>query len=406
MLQAPFDQKNAHSLSNSELLDVAVIGAGFAGVPLAYTLAKAGRKVALIDGKERYGFGMRAEKIEQTQVARMRRLGLLDYCLPGGTRVEKIQIASPSGIETEDPGEQYGLYYAETVNEMRDAYRALAETSSNASWIVDMATELTEGPQGERILKLRSGKILRARLVVFAGGMASKPVKGVEFEFSNVSNLNSYTVGFSVEAAEGALKFDALNYETPSAADGVDYVSFFRFGPEMRVNLFTHWKADDPRTRALREQPLDYMEALLPGVSAVTGPMRLTSKVIAFPTTYRRLRSSRNDGVVCISDLYQTVSPSTGMGLEKALADVEILATQYVPDWLGGKNTTVSHQQIAGFYVDPEKRKIDDHARAAWVYYRDRRKERMQRYAARLHISAAHLLSPSALARVEQGMRI
>ncbi|RUU59803.1 FAD-dependent oxidoreductase, partial [Mesorhizobium sp. M2C.T.Ca.TU.002.02.1.1] len=57
-------------------VDVAIVGAGLAGTILATTLAKAGRKVALVDPHRIHHDEFRAEKTRSEQMGLFEKLGL------------------------------------------------------------------------------------------------------------------------------------------------------------------------------------------------------------------------------------------------------------------------------------------------------------------------------------------
>jgi 2-polyprenyl-6-methoxyphenol hydroxylase-like FAD-dependent oxidoreductase len=62
-------------------------------------------------------------------------------------------------------------------------------------------------------------------------------------------------------------------------------------------------------------------------------------------------------GVVLIGDAFQNACPSTGMGVSKVLTDVDLLYSEYVPQWLATRG--MGCEKMATFYSDPRKCSTD-----------------------------------------------
>jgi hypothetical protein len=61
-----------------------------------------------------------------------------------------------------------------------------------------------------------------------------------------------------------------------------------------------------------------------------------------------------------IADAYQSVCPSTGMGLSKVLTDVDILCNDCIPQWFASPGVDLA--KIRQFYANARKRQVDDKA--------------------------------------------
>ena len=388
-------------------VDVLVVGAGFGGTALALSLLDKGARVMLTDQRRDYpSTFFRAEKIEASQAARMRRLGLFELRRPLATPVEAIETWIDGETETITPKEQYGLDYAEAVNAFRDRFAARAQTEDRAMFRIAKLEALDLGADGWRLARLSDGGQVRARLVVLAGGMLSRSHSDLHLRNFALPDLRSMTFGFDLALKDGAQarRGHHLEDRAVAAAAALDYVTYFPLGDRLRVNVFTRWRPEDPRCARMRAQPLETLSQLLPDGTATLPPHMLASPVYACPTTFSRLQNPGRQGVVILGDQYQTVSPTTGMGLDKVLTDVELLAGRYAPDWLERFPAGAPAHAVARFYRDEEKRRTDDEALSVWRFYRDRSKPKNARRSAQLRdkvklaaYSSAAMISDTAL---------
>ena len=146
-------------------LDIAIIGAGFAGLNLAHAVAGHGFRIAVVDKQTACPDIFRAEKIEAAQAELMREHGTLNMRSPRCKPVGITLSFDGSRLVECDTVEQYGISYADTVNSMR------SKLPPDVPVIHAAASEVRPGDRGTILLD--SGEIIRARLVVIQAVPAS-----------------------------------------------------------------------------------------------------------------------------------------------------------------------------------------------------------------------------------------
>ncbi|MEQ1855835.1 MAG: NAD(P)/FAD-dependent oxidoreductase [Longimicrobiales bacterium] len=346
------------------ITDVAIIGAGFAGVSAAHALSSTGVSVALIDRQRECPDVFRAEKIEPDQAVLMRELGLLDLRAPHRDPIgTTLNFDGRETVEF-DTVEQYGISYADTVNSMRSALGTRACQIVKRVQRIDRAATLPK-------VVFDDGTTLTAKLVVLATGGSDKLIEAVGLRRTFDRTLTSLSFGFDIERTDGATwPFHGFNYLLEANPGKLDYVTIFPIGDRMRVNLFTQM---GPKSQAAAEWKRDTLACLdraFPGIHEHIGPIRISSTVQVVPTTFYRLQSPARAGLVVIGDEYQGVSPATGTGLSRVLSDVRVLCTRHAPSWLS--KSRVSSRDVKGFYTDADKVAVDRKSLDAWRYYHDR----------------------------------
>jgi len=342
--------------------DVAVIGAGFAGLAAAHRLSVHGVRTTLIDRLERCPTTFKAEKFEPDQVALLRRLDLLEHRRPHAPNIGECLSFDGSSASTFEL-DQFGISYRRTVDRLRDA---LPTTVSQVRAGVEAVTAHPLRPR----IELSDGHAVLPRLVVVATGKNDRLLETLGMRRAHLPNLVSTTFGFDVEPLDrGSFPFNGFNYEPPPNPN-VDYLTMFPIGARMRVNLFTSLAASDERVRRFKREPDRTLGDWFPGIHEQAGRFRVATKVQVGPTSFYRLSNPVRPGVVVISDEFQSVHPGTGKGLTKALTDVSTLCERYVGIWL--KSDRITAKDVARFYKDPDKRAADAEALGKWYYYRDR----------------------------------
>ncbi|HEX2942806.1 MAG TPA: FAD-dependent monooxygenase, partial [Rhodopila sp.] len=108
------------------MLDVIVVGGGLSGTVAAVVLARAGRRVALVDRHAVYPPDFRAEHMDEPQAEALRRLGLLDAITAGVPCVRHVAVGRRGRLLGTWPTINYGMRYDTIVN----AARALLPASA------------------------------------------------------------------------------------------------------------------------------------------------------------------------------------------------------------------------------------------------------------------------------------
>src|SRR5437763_12522891 len=99
--------------------DIVIAGGGLAGSCAAAMLGRAGYRVVLVDPHAVYPPDFRAEKIDGTQAAILRKTGLADAVLRAATLDGESWVARFGRLIEKRPGDQHGILYDTMVNAMR-----------------------------------------------------------------------------------------------------------------------------------------------------------------------------------------------------------------------------------------------------------------------------------------------
>lgn len=339
------------SVGPSELsAEIIIVGAGVAGAALAALLGQQGRRVIVVDPHAVCPPLFRVEKIERRQVELLRKLGLMEHLLPYTGLVSQVQGSFDGRVFKTGPIEQYGLRYEEIVNGLR------AQIPPAVVSRVGRVEAVTNSDQVQRV-KLAGGEQLTARLVVLASGGISGVEAGLGMRRRVLRKDQSLGLGFDFAAADSQpFPFDGLTYYAMSAATCIDYLTLFKFRNSVRANLFIFRAPGDPWVREFIQNPEAMLRRYLPKLSRITGEYRVTSKVESGRVDLYTVDHDPQPGVVLIGDAFQSACPATGMGLDKVLTDVDVLA-ECLPRWFATPGMDAG--KMADFYQHPRKLEVD-----------------------------------------------
>lgn len=334
--------------------DVVVVGGGLAGSAVATVLARRGMSVAVVDRYAEFPPIFRAEKIESDQAALLRKLGLFDGVLERTRIINEIIHGHRGRIVHRRQIEQFGISYCDLVNSVRQQIPAAVD------FVVGVVASVQAGDRRSRVT-LVDGRCFAGRLVVIASGMNSPVAVELGARKQMVKEGLSTTFGFMLQRSDDQpFSFDAVTYRPSSINDQLGYLTLFRMGAFMRANLFTYWPVSDPKTRELRTDPVGFLARTLAGLETVIGEFKVAGRVETFGIDLYRMENCAIPGVVFLGDAYQSVCPSTGMGLSKVLTDVDVLCNELVPTWRGLER--IRSEETAALYSNPRKVQIDDRA--------------------------------------------
>src|SRR6478609_9623222 len=99
--------------------DILIAGGGLAGSTAAAMLGRAGHHAVLVDPHPIYPPDFRAEKLDGTQTAILRKTGVGDAVLRAATLDGESWIARFGRLLETRPGDQHGILYDTMVNTMR-----------------------------------------------------------------------------------------------------------------------------------------------------------------------------------------------------------------------------------------------------------------------------------------------
>ena len=334
--------------------DVLIVGAGLAGSAAATVLARRGLSVAVIDPYAEFPPLFRAEKIEPDQAALLQSLGLLDKVKQKARIISEIIHGRAGRMLRRRQIEQFGISYCDIVNQVR------AQIPEQVEFRLGRVQKITPDESRPRV-ELADGSVCVGRLLILASGMSGRLPEQLGIEKRMVKEELSMAFGFMLERTDGqAFPFDAVTYYTGTLADKVGYVTLFRMGNAMRANIFAYWPAKDATTKELLREPATALPRLLPGLDQLIGSYAVQGKIEPFKIGLYRMQQCARAGMVLIGDAYQSVCPSTGMGLSKVLTDVDVLCNEFVPRWMAAGSIATS--DVAAFYAHERKNAVDDRA--------------------------------------------
>lgn len=358
---------------------IIIVGAGLAGSTAAAIMGRQGLRVTLIDPRRTFPPVFKAEKIEAHQASLLRKWSLFAPFLVHAGRVREIRRYFNGRMFKRTPAEQYALYYSDMVGALR------AQLPKAVELIQNRVKAIHNSAQEQRVL-LDSGEELKARLVVLASGLNTDLPSSLGFKRISVKMHHSVAVAFTLARADGwPFPFDAVTYYSVGHTPAVDYLSLFRFRETLRANLFAFPEPDGSWTRHFLMQPDEELERCFPKLRHAIGNYRITSNVESSLIHLYRT-NGHAPGVVMIGDAAENVCPSTGMGLTKALTDVDVLCSRYLREWL--KTPGMGVDKIAQFSNDPNKCAADEEALRAAIYRQQACTDRSPRW--RLHRTRLH----------------
>lgn len=364
--------------------DVIIIGVGFSGAAAGYVLSKQGFTVLGIDRRDPFPEVFRAEKLESQQADALGRMGMLDLRRPLSSPLGKT-INYLNGLRREfDTINQFGINYTDTVNSFRFAFKEKAELV--CSRVTDI--KLTDTLQ----TVVTEDSEYQCRLIVLATGGNDGLLNKLGVSRRTHPSLISLSFAFDMHVVNhDYFPFSGFNYFLSDHSSGVDYATIFKIGDKMRVNIFTQWTLKSENAREFKRSPYDSLKRYFPDLIKEIGGYKITSKVQFYPTSFYRLTNVLKPGLVVIGDEYQSVSPTTGSGLDKVTIDVERLCTTYVPEWL--KSPGMGADKIKAYYKDPDKRMTDRHSLDKWISYRDMHRGFLGRQLSRVESKVKGLLN-------------
>lgn len=334
--------------------DIVVAGGGLAGSCAAAMLGRAGLSVVLADPHKTYPPDFRAEKIDGTQAAVLRKTGLADAVLRAATHDGECWVARFGRLVEKRPGDQHGILYDTMVNALRGAI------PPSVDFVAAKVTDISVSADHQAVT-LSTGEAISARLVVVANGLNVGLRNKLGMARHDISKTHSIMLGFDLVSAERAsFSFPALTYYGERVHDRAAYITLFPVGQRMRANLCVYRDMDDPWLKQFREAPRATLVTLMPGLARITGGYDVAGAVKIRPADLYVTAGWRKPGVVLVGDAFSTSCPAAGTGTGKVFTDVERLCNIYIPQWFATRG--MGAEKIAAFYDDPVKRAYDAHS--------------------------------------------
>ncbi|TIP02434.1 MAG: FAD-dependent monooxygenase [Mesorhizobium sp.] len=340
-------------------VEVAIVGAGLAGTVLAITLAKAGRKVALIDPHRVHHDEFRAEKTRDEQMRLFEKLGLGSVFRSLSTPMTDLHVFRFGQLFERKQTFEYAFSYAPLVNGMR------AALPPEVPLTIGKVAEVSTGPDRQRLV-LTDGSVIDARLLVVATGYSEAVRRAIGVERIEESKAHSLSMGFDLAITPQEFGLQSLTFYAKRVADRIAFLTIFRIGERLRANMFVYRTVADPWVRAFRENPQKMLQDLMPEIAARSGNFAVASEVEVRQVSLTTTQGHRRDGVVFIGDAFATTCPAQGDGINRVLTDVDCLSSTHIPAWL--ETPGMAADKICAFYDDPIKVAADTRALRASIY--------------------------------------
>jgi len=340
---------------NARILDVVIVGGGFAGSALAAVLAARGRSVMVCDPHDVHPQDFRAEKLSPDQIDALERLGLATPVLRAATPVGDLRIARAGRVVDTRPTREFGLDYRTLVEAIREQVPAASFARRRVEGVESFA--------GHQIVTLHGAPPLRAKLVVLATGLALSLRKSLGLERAIVGENYSLSIGFDLAVAPSRVAGAALTYYGERIADRIGYLTLFPIRDRLRANLFVYRDAGEAWSRDFRANPESRLDALMPGLRAMLPPFTITAPPVLRPINLFGPPLQGREGIVLIGDAYSTTCPAGGGGLSLALTDITRLLA-FLPSWLA-RAEAITVADVDEYYRDPVKRVSEAEARRA-----------------------------------------
>jgi len=342
-------------------VDVAIVGAGLAGTVLALSLARAGRKIALVDPHRIHHDEFRAEKTRAEQMGLFEKLGLGPVFRSLVTPMTDINVFRFGQFFERKDSPEFAFSYTPLVNGLR------AALPSQVPLTVGKVAEVSTGPDRQRLV-LTDGSVIDARLLVVATGYSEVVRRAIGVERIEESKAHSLSIGFDLAITPQEFGLQSLTFYGRRIADRIAFLTIFRIGERMRANMFVYRTVADPWVRSFREDPQKMLLELMPEIAARCGNFAVASEVEVRQVSLTTTQGHRRDGVVFIGDAFATTCPAQGDGIHRVLTDVDCLSSTHIPAWL--ETPGMAADKISAFYDDPVKIAADARAMRASIYAR------------------------------------
>jgi 2-polyprenyl-6-methoxyphenol hydroxylase-like FAD-dependent oxidoreductase len=331
--------------------DIAIVGGGIAGSTAAVLLQNAGVEAVLIDPHAVFPKDFRCEKFNRDQMEMLERVGISGNIYAACTPIEDIWIARQGRLVNKMHYPHYGFSYETAINSIR-AY--LEETEK----LVQGKVKAIQSCKAGNRLILADGSQVEAKLVIMANGLNPGLRKQLDISQTMLSKQHEMAIGFDIEPIEGnKFEFDSFTFWPEKSSEKLAYFTAFKSGKSFRVNTFGYWDKDDVFMQAMKQNPEEALNTLMPSLEKLIGKFKVDGRVHVRPVDLYQNHPEKCDGIVFVGDAYSTSCPGAGTGTSKAVTDVEILCSKYIPQWLD--QNRFDADTLSEFYQDETKRESD-----------------------------------------------
>lgn len=331
--------------------DVAIVGGGIAGSTAAVLLQNAGINAILIDPHEVLPKDFRCEKFNRDQMEMLERIGISDNIYSDCTYIEDIWIARQGKLVNKMTYQHYGFSYETAINAIRN-YLTKPE-----KLVLGKVKSIEPGKTKQKLV-LTNGTEINAKLVIMANGLNPGLRKQLDISQTMLSKQHEMAIGFDIEPINGnEFKFDSFTFWPEKASEKLAYFTAFKSADSFRVNTFGYWEKNDVFMQDIKKTPEKALTTLMPNLGNIIGEFKVAGRVHIRPVDLYQNHPEECDGIVFVGDAYSTSCPGAGTGTTKAVIDVDILCSKYIPTWLN-KNE-ISAETLSEFYQDEAKLQSD-----------------------------------------------
>lgn len=314
--------------------DVIIAGGGPGGVVLGYLLARAGRKVLLMEAYKDFNRQFRGDTLNPLAMGLLDQMGLMDEILQlPHNKVETVKAVGAGGIEA------YGLTYSRMPSKF-NYVMILAQPV----FLDFMVAKASQYPNFHVRMQARVNSLIEENGVIT--GVAYKDVKGETHRLS--AKL--------VVGADGRNSYvrEAAGLETITTTQTTDYVIWFKLpleagdvadglvAREVRDStLFMFRRAEEWQISLTLRKGVDYKAWKARGIEAMRADVAQMVPEFAermqdiewkdtalLPVDLKRAVKWYRDGLLLIGDAAHIMSPFGGIGINLTIRDAVIAANR------------------------------------------------------------------------------
>jgi 2-polyprenyl-6-methoxyphenol hydroxylase-like FAD-dependent oxidoreductase len=256
---------------------------------------------------------------------------------------------------------EYGFDYATLINALRAAMPASVEQ------VVGRVATVANSSDRQRI-EMADGRAFEGRLVIVATGVGEAIRNALGVRRVVLSKTHSLAFGFTMARPAADYDFESMTWYGDGLEDKLAYVTFFKLGKEMRVNMFAYREANEEWSRRFRSRPAEMLRAMMPDLAEACHGFEIKDSVSVRPVDITESRDYLRDGVVFVGDAFRTTCPAPGIGFSRVLTDVDRLCNVHVANWFATPGMGV--EKIGAYYEDSRKLEVDTHGVAVSMYSR------------------------------------